>query len=99
MTVDLAIRIAAGIGALVLAASAVAPAMLRISQRRSPASSKEGGVLVLATAPTAADQSSKDAHLVLDVAERLRAGGNVEGAKLAHQLIDLILETPCQAKR
>ena len=90
---DMLVKIAAGIGALILAAPSLFAA-IRGALRPVPAPAKDGGVLVLATAPTAADVASRDAHLILDVAERLRAAGNIEGAKLAHQLIDVVLATP-----
>lgn len=91
---DMLVKIAAGIGALILAAPPLISALRGAANRPAPAPVKDGGVLVLATTPTAADASSRDAHLILDVAERLRAAGNAEGAKLAHQLIDVVLTTP-----
>lgn len=93
MSIDTIVKVVAGIAAIAIAASAVMP-LLR-GRIHSPAPGKDAGVLVL-SAPTPPKNS--DAHLVLDVAERLRAAGNIEGAKLAHQLIDAILETPCQPK-
>ena len=91
---DMMVKIAAGIGALVIAAPSLLAAIRGRTSRPAPAPVTDGGVLVLATAPTAADMASRDAHLILDVAERLRAAGNVEGAKIAHQLIDVGLATP-----
>lgn len=88
MSIDLLIKLLAGAGAAVLAASAVLPPLLK-SKANAPAT--EGGVLVL---PEPANPTAADAHAVLDIAERLRASGNVEGAKVAHQLIDLILAGP-----
>jgi len=95
---DTLVKLAAGIGALILAAPVVLPVIRARTPAPAPAPGRDAGVLVLAGHTTDTPTTSADAHLILDVAERLRAAGNIEGAKLAHQLIDVILATPCQPK-
>lgn len=92
MTVETLTKLAAGIGALILAASAVAPSVIQgWTLRPKRESGKDAGLLVL---PEPQSPTAADAHAVLDIADRLRAAGNTDGAKLAHQLIDAILAGP-----
>lgn len=79
------IRIAAvAVGGLLAAAPSVGQAIKALASRKvDPAPVKPGE----------ADPTS-DAHLVLDIAGRLRAAGNSKGVDLCHQLIDAILQEP-----
>jgi hypothetical protein len=42
----------------------------------------------------AVDAAASDAHLVLDIAGRLRAAGNAKGVDLCGQLIDAMFQEP-----
>ena len=80
-----AIRIAAiAVGGLLAVGPALAAAAAKLTE--SP---------VLAPQPSArpaVDASTSDAHLVLDIAGRLKAAGNKKAVDLCGQLIDAIME-------
>lgn len=84
-----AIRIAAiAVGGLLAVGPALAAAAAKLT---------EGTPVppVLAPQPSArpaVDASTSDAHLVLDIAGRLKAAGNKKAVDLCGQLIDAIME-------
>jgi hypothetical protein len=80
-----AIRIAAiAVGGLLAVGPALAAAAAKLTEGTpvpGPAPAKPG-----------ADPGTSDAHLVLDIAGRLKAAGNKKAVDLCGQLIDAIME-------
>ena len=81
-----AIRIAAiAVGGLLAVGPALAAAAAKLS---------ESPVTVPPPPRSGAGDGTSDAHLILDIAGRLKAAGNTKGVDLCHQLIDALFQEP-----
>lgn len=89
------VRIAAvAVGGLLAAAPSIGAAAKALLERNAaPAPPVPPGPPAPPVPPGPPDATA-DAHLILDVAGRLRAAGNAKGVDLCHQLIDAILQEP-----
>ena len=94
MSTDALIRIVAALAAVGIFAGPTIAALARKAQTAWQNRAVETGT------EKAEGVSSRDLHVVLDLAARLKAAGCVEGVALCQQLLDVMLgNTPPKAKR